>query len=275
MNIGEKIKNLRKERGLSQNALADRLGVTFQAVSKWETGATMPDLTLIPAIAAFFGVSTDEMFDFNLYEIEKAVDGIVDEFRKHYGKGGSCADPEECEAILREGLKSYPGNDVLLNCLLEIIPTPERAEEVIEIGMQLVSSTRSDEIRLDAYRIMAEAYKSIGEDTLCESMTNEIPEIYFSRLFVRAELLDGEKKFEAAAKEKTLCAEHLVRMLEVLAECYAERGEPEKAKVQLEIAEAVISAFENDFGTDYTTSVYDPAKLEEIRARIKKCSKTE
>lgn len=268
MNIGEKIKNLRKERGLSQNALADRLGVTFQAVSKWETGATMPDVTLIPAIASFFGVSTDEMFDFNLYEVEKAVDGIVDEFRKHYGKGGSCADPEGCEAILRDGLRSYPGNDVLLNCLLEVIPVPERAEEVIEIGMQLVSSTRKDEIRLDAYRIMAEAYKAIGEDTLCESMTNEIPEIYFSRLSVKAELLGGEKRFEAAAKEKALCAEHLVRMLEILADCYKGRGEPEKAKVQLGIAEAVISAFEEDYDTDYTTSVYDPEKLQDIRARI-------
>ena len=268
MNIGEKIKTLRKERGLSQNALADRLGVTFQAVSKWETGATMPDVALIPAMASFFGVSTDDLFDFSLLKTEKAVELIVDDFRAHYGKGEICEDPELGEEIIRAGLKSYPGNDILLNCLLEIIPTPERAEEVIEIGMQLVSSTRRDEIKYDAYWIMAEAYRSIGETALCESMINEIPEIYFSSLSVKAELLDGEKRFAAAAREKNLCAERLVRMLDILGECYEARGEADKAKVQYEIAEAVISAFENDFDTVYTASFYDPDKLEDIRRRI-------
>ena len=56
MNLGEKIKALRKKRGVSQEYLADRLGISFQAVSKWETGTTLPDVTLIPAIASFFGV---------------------------------------------------------------------------------------------------------------------------------------------------------------------------------------------------------------------------
>ena len=68
--IGEKIKSLRKQKNISQEVFANYLGVSFQAVSKWETGTTMPDVTMITAIACFFGVSTDELFDFNLYEIE-------------------------------------------------------------------------------------------------------------------------------------------------------------------------------------------------------------
>ena len=57
--LGEKIKQLRKQKNISQEVLANHLGVSFQAVSKWETEATMPDVIMIPAIASFFGVSTD------------------------------------------------------------------------------------------------------------------------------------------------------------------------------------------------------------------------
>ena len=83
MKLGEKIKFLRKQKNISQEVFANYLGVSFQAVSKWENGNTMPDVTLIPAIASFFGVSTDELFDFNLYEIEKQVTAICDEAYKY------------------------------------------------------------------------------------------------------------------------------------------------------------------------------------------------
>ena len=68
--LGDKIRELRKQRGISQEKLAEHLGVTFQAVSKWESGATMPDVLLIPAIASFFEISTDELFDYILYVTE-------------------------------------------------------------------------------------------------------------------------------------------------------------------------------------------------------------
>ena len=72
--LGAKIRELRKKRGISQEVLAQYLGVTFQAVSKWENGTAMPDVPLIPALASFFGVSTDELFDYNRLEAEKKVD---------------------------------------------------------------------------------------------------------------------------------------------------------------------------------------------------------
>ena len=62
MNIGNQIKNLRLSRGLKQEDLAKHLQVSTQAVSKWETGASMPDITLLPAIATFLGVTIDELF---------------------------------------------------------------------------------------------------------------------------------------------------------------------------------------------------------------------
>ena len=64
INIGEKIKDLRKFHGITQNALASYLGVSGQSVSKWETGVSMPDLSIIPDIASYFGISIDELFSF-------------------------------------------------------------------------------------------------------------------------------------------------------------------------------------------------------------------
>ncbi|WP_312371094.1 DNA (cytosine-5-)-methyltransferase [Lachnoclostridium sp.] len=56
-----KIAQLRKRKGVSQQELADFLGVTFQSVSKWETKTTLPDITLLPLIADYFQVSVDEL----------------------------------------------------------------------------------------------------------------------------------------------------------------------------------------------------------------------
>lgn len=56
-----KIAQLRKNKGIGQQELANVLGVTFQSVSKWETGVTMPDIALLPSIAEFFNVSVDEL----------------------------------------------------------------------------------------------------------------------------------------------------------------------------------------------------------------------
>lgn len=104
--LGEKIKSLRKQKNISQEVFANYLGVSFQAVSKWENGNTMPDVTIIPAIASFFGVSTDELFDFNLFETEKHVEAICAESWRYRN-----SDVAKSEEILRKGLQRFPGND--------------------------------------------------------------------------------------------------------------------------------------------------------------------
>lgn len=83
MEIGNKIKQLRYRAGLTQEQLADKLGITAQSVSKWETAITMPDITLLPALANEFGVTIDELFDLTteqkLQRIERRLD-IEEEF---------------------------------------------------------------------------------------------------------------------------------------------------------------------------------------------------
>ena len=61
MNIGEKIFILRKKRQLTQDALAEKLHVSPQAISKWERGITNPDIELIPKLSEFFDITTDEL----------------------------------------------------------------------------------------------------------------------------------------------------------------------------------------------------------------------
>jgi len=65
-NIGENIKELRAEKGVTQEQLAGHLGITFQSVSKWENNVTAPDLQLIPTIAEYFGVSINKLFKVKL-----------------------------------------------------------------------------------------------------------------------------------------------------------------------------------------------------------------
>ena len=66
MNIGNNIKQLRQRLNLTQEQVALKLGVSYQAVSKWENNANTPDISLLPEIADLFGVSIDSLFTENI-----------------------------------------------------------------------------------------------------------------------------------------------------------------------------------------------------------------
>ncbi len=78
--VGAKIKQLRTERSMTQEELGNRLSVSPQAVSKWESGTTMPDIQLLPEISVLFGVSIDELFSMTdesrIDRIENMVDNV-------------------------------------------------------------------------------------------------------------------------------------------------------------------------------------------------------
>ena len=240
--LGEKIKSLRKQKNISQEVFANYLGVSFQAISKWENGNTMPDVTMIPAIASFFGVSTDELFDFNVLEMEKQIDEICDEAYKY-----RFSDTPKSEAILREGLQRFPGNEIILNNLLYSLYFQEKIEDTITLCKTLIESTKDDSVKYDACRILAMCYKKNGQNDLIKPSLEVIPEIYFSKLELMASLLDGEDSYEAAQKQKNLSAEDLIDMLIVVGKRLKEIGEIEKANSQFRIALKVMDAFEEDF----------------------------
>ena len=240
--LGEKIKHLRKQKNISQEVFANYLGVSFQAVSKWERGETMPDVAMIPAIASFFGVSTDELFDFNLFETEKQVEAICHEAYQYRADN-----PAKSEQILRDGLQRFPGNDIILNNLLYTLDYQARADEVITLCKTLIASTKDDSVKYDACRILASCYRENGQNDLVKPTLEIIPEIYFSKLELMASLLDGEDSYEAAQKQKNLSAEDLIDMLIITGKRLTENGETEKAKSQFRIAQKIIDAFAEDF----------------------------
>ena len=73
IHIGETIRKLRKEKSITQDELAGFLGVSYQSVSKWERCESYPDITLVPSIAVFFGVTTDFLLGVNTADKENRI----------------------------------------------------------------------------------------------------------------------------------------------------------------------------------------------------------
>lgn len=259
MNIGNKIKELRKSRGLTQEQLANAIGISFQAVSKWETNIAYPDITLAPVLANFFGVSMDELFDFNLAEKEKEIKEIVDkayEYRE--------CDPTKSRKIIEEGLKKYPENDILLNNLLYVVIDPD---ESISIASKLVERTSDSEVKYDAFRFLAYAYKKKGDLKSAENAIEQIPEIYFTKLTEIAYLLDGEPKFNAAEKQKWISFENLIQMMWKLAECYEAKGDYAEAILESEKALKLLTILNHpnfSIYTDYLNKQIDRLKTKQF-----------
>ena len=77
--LSENIKRLRRENNLTQETLAEFLGVTFQSVSNWERGESYPDITILPEIASFFKVSIEELLGVNKSVDEEDIKRLLEE----------------------------------------------------------------------------------------------------------------------------------------------------------------------------------------------------
>lgn len=78
MDIGNKIKLLRQKVGATQEQLGERLGISAQSISKWETGVTMPDITLLPLLSSELGVTIDELFDLTIDQKLQRIENRLD-----------------------------------------------------------------------------------------------------------------------------------------------------------------------------------------------------
>lgn len=128
--LSERIGTLRKESKLTQEQLAKRLGVTSQAVSKWENEQSCPDVSLLPQLADIFRVSIDELFGRNLNPIDLRA-GLVAEYlfngnardSSGYGRHGTVIGAALCEDRFGRPERAYyfDGN----NDYLIMDPPPE------------------------------------------------------------------------------------------------------------------------------------------------------
>ena len=101
LHLGENIRNLRKAADMTQEQLAERLGVSYQSISRWENGGTYPDLEVIPAIAKIFSVSTDALL------------GIPEIIKEDQAK-------EAFDALRREALKKEIDADTVNELIRDI-----------------------------------------------------------------------------------------------------------------------------------------------------------
>lgn len=75
--LGHVIKKLRQEKGITQDQLAKHFGLSYQAISKWENGTTYPEITLLPELSIFFGVTIDNLFSINHDDHLKRIDNML------------------------------------------------------------------------------------------------------------------------------------------------------------------------------------------------------
>ena len=95
MNIAASIARLRRERGMTQEALAEVIGVSPQTISKWENNTTYPDIALLPVLADVFGVTIDVLYGREMQQSllpENAIDNVIEHARRTFV--GVCYNPE-------------------------------------------------------------------------------------------------------------------------------------------------------------------------------------
>ncbi len=176
--IGENIKRLRRERELTQETLADFLGVTFQSVSKWERGESYPDITLLPSIASFFDVSYDELLGFDETFKEKKIQEYIDEYNDMRLKNS----PYVYEQISK-AVKEFPGDFRLIVRYLEMLIMTKSninsdseliVEEVEKIYGSILRYCTNDTIRMWAKRLVCMYYNTLSHKTQKEKYTDKM-----------------------------------------------------------------------------------------------------
>ena len=104
--IGAIIKRLRTENNITQDTLATAIGVTPQAISRWESEGGYPDIELLPALADFFSVSTDELLGYKLSQREEEIASI----KKEISRLAEIGTIEERIAFARNAIARYPSD---------------------------------------------------------------------------------------------------------------------------------------------------------------------
>lgn len=241
LDLGTKIRELRRRDGRTQEALAEALGVTSQAVSRWESGGSYPDMELMPSIANYFGVTIDELFGYH-NDRERKIQAIMDQVDALGIKTRSDDEwVDECLTILREGLAEFPQNERLLLTLAETLSEAgwrrygERIyyddegymqhdhekhqknhlwAESVKICEYLVDNAESSETVTKAISILVLQYRNIGEYEKGIAYASRMPKMANCRERQLACAADGREEAryigEFLLKTASLFAEQMV-----------------------------------------------------------------
>ena len=125
--IGRKISELRREQSMTQMELADKLGISFQAVSNWERGNTMPDISKLPELAEIFHVTTDELLGEASGLVRSAAKGEMEQYMaenpvtvEEFTQAAPLLPPDQAEAGFEKLTEQTP--HLSLSDLEDILP---------------------------------------------------------------------------------------------------------------------------------------------------------
>jgi len=204
MTIGAIIKKLRQEQDITQEQLADALGITSRAVSQWETDRTAPDISQLPALANFFDVTTDCLLGVDISSKEEEVGKILKHIRKYQEQG----DMESTAKYLREKLKIYPNEPVLLSELASALQDyyfnqgkadteelkKEKSDEIIALCERALRYHDPTENTSFPKQILITQYISYLHDKeKAEKLVMTLPNIFCTRERYAGELYDGKE----------------------------------------------------------------------------------
>ena len=179
--LGEKLKFLRKERDLTQEQLAERLGVSFQAVSKWETNAATPDISMFPVLANFYGVTTDELLGVDITKAAEKVDWYEQEMIRLRGEWKLA----EAVELARLACAEFPGNDDLRFWLAHCLEAAQnvyrtKKENLTEATMllqKILETSRDTNRRLSCFAMLARLSHYGGDDEKALEYAKQLPHL--------------------------------------------------------------------------------------------------
>ena len=144
LNISESIRRLRREADMTQEEVATALGVTYQAVSRWENGQSYPDIELLPSLAALFGVDMDRLFGID-------DDNMEAQFDKYHREDDALENVEEKIDHVKCYIDAFPGEVYFKMRLLDLYSsmgleyTDKRLPEMRRLCHYVVDHTEPDD----------------------------------------------------------------------------------------------------------------------------------
>lgn len=238
LDLGTKLRQLRRRDGRTQENLATALGVTAQAVSRWESNGSYPDLTLLPAIANYFGVTMDELFGYTSSREERLTAQLARIREMLEQNGSQDASLGECLALARELLLEYPGNAKVMLCLASVLyqagyvrhgehhlmdtagyqvcdtqrhRSYAEWREAIILYEKALPALEDSQLRRQATRELSQLYVNTGEYERAFALADAAPDLWGCRELLRINACDGKAQARA-------CGEALLATIRTSAE---------------------------------------------------------
>ena len=175
MSIGTTIKKLRRDKNITQEQLAELLGVSTNAVSQWECDKTAPDISHLPVLANIFEVSADVLLEIDIAKSKKQSE--IKEFTAKYAEFHSQGKTEERLNLCRSMQNKYPNDETVRYYLMRVLQNgyiDESFDEIVMLGEQLLQSTNM-EYRTGAIRGLCLAYLDKGDRAKALRYADMIP----------------------------------------------------------------------------------------------------